>query len=63
VPHIIWGSPGGYLKQAAYVDAASTKNNRLLNALLSAAILDSGKTVENFGEGQGGELKVLLAER
>ena len=61
VPHIVWGSPRGHLKQAAYVDAGSSKNNRMLNALISAAISDTGKTVENFGEGVGGQLEAVLA--
>jgi hypothetical protein len=61
VPHIIWGSPRGYLKQAAYVDAGGVKNNRLLNTLLSAAISDTGETVEDFGEGVGGQIDALLA--
>jgi hypothetical protein len=61
VPHIVWGNPRGYLKQAAYVDAGGVKNNRLLNTLISAAISDTGKTVEDFGEGEGGQLEELLA--
>jgi hypothetical protein len=61
VPHIVWGNPRGYLKQAAYVDAGGVNNNRLLNTLISAAISDTGRTVENFGEGQPGQLQVLLA--
>ncbi len=61
VPHIIWGSPGGYLKQAQYVDAGGAKNNRLLNAALSAALRDKAAVVEDFGEGTGGQLEVVLA--
>jgi hypothetical protein len=61
VPHIVWGSPGGHLKQAAYVDAGGTRNNRMLNALITAAIHDTGKVVEDFGEGAGGQLEVVLA--
>lgn len=61
VPHIIWGSPGGHLKQGEYVDAGSSKNNRLLNAVLSAAIQDTGESVEDFGEGVGGQLEAVLA--
>jgi hypothetical protein len=61
VPHIIWGNGGGYLKQAAYVDAGNISNNRILNALISAAIQDTGETVENFGTGTAGRLEVVLA--
>jgi hypothetical protein len=61
VPHIVWGSPGGHLKQGAYVDAGGTRNNRLLNALITAAIHDTGKVVEDFGEGEGGQLEIVLA--
>ncbi len=61
LPHIIWGNGGGYLKQGAYVDAGSTNNNRLLNALISAAIQDTGETIENFGSGPPGQLEVVRA--
>ena len=60
VPHIIWGDGGGYLKQAAYVDAGNIPNNRLLNTLISAAIQDTGETMETFGSGTGGQLEVAL---
>jgi Protein of unknown function (DUF1552) len=61
VPHVVWGSPGGYLKQAQYVDAGGVRNDQMLNAVLSAAVRDTGKTVEDFGEGVGGQLGVVLA--
>jgi hypothetical protein len=61
VPHIIWGNAGGYLKQGQYVDAGGSLNNRLLNALITAAVRDKGLTVEDFGEGVGGQLEVVLA--
>ena len=61
VPHIVWGSPGGYLRQGAYVDAGGVRNNRLLNTVISAAIHHTGKTMEDFGEGEGGQLEALLA--
>ena len=61
VPHIIWGNGGGYLKQGTYVDAGNVINNRILNALISAAIQDTGETVENFGSGTAGRLEVVLA--
>ena len=61
VPHIIWGNAGGYLKQGEYVDAGDVGNNRLLNTLISAAIQDTGTTVEDFGQGPGGQLDVMRA--
>lgn len=36
VPHIIWGSPGGYLKKGQFVDAGNATNNRVLATLVSA---------------------------
>jgi len=60
VPHIIWGNGGGFLKQAAYVDAQGATNNRLLNTLISAALQDTHIVVENFGGGIGrGMLDIL----
>jgi hypothetical protein len=61
VPVILWGNAGGYLKQGQYVDAAGSGNNKLLNTLISAAIQDTGATVENFGEGAGGQLDAIRA--
>ena len=62
LPHIIWGNGGGYLKQGAYVDAGHTNsNNGILNALISAAIQDTGETVDNFGSGTPGQLAAVLA--
>jgi len=61
VPHIIWGNAGGYLKQGEYVDAGDVGNNRLLNTMISAAIQDTGVTVEDFGQGPGGQLDVMRA--
>jgi hypothetical protein len=61
VPHIIWGNGGGYLKQGAYVDAGNITNNRLLNTLISAAIQDTGETMNDFGSGTAGQLEVVLA--
>lgn len=59
VPVILWGNAGGYLKQAQLVDAGGSGNNKLLNTLISAAIQDTGATVEDFGEGSGGQLDVI----
>jgi hypothetical protein len=61
VPHIIYGSGGGYLRQGAYVDAGGVGNNQLLNTLISAAIQDTGSTVEDFGEGKPGQLTAVRA--
>ncbi len=59
IPHIIWGSGGGYLKQGQFLDAAHTTNNRLLNTLLSAALQDTHTTVEDFGDGPAGQLAIV----
>ena len=61
VPHIIWGNAAGYLKQGQHVDAGDVGNNRLLNTLISAAIQDTNTTVEDFGQGPGGQLEVIRA--
>lgn len=61
VPHIVWGNARGYLKQGEFIDAGSVTNNRLHNALISAAIQDTGTTVEDFGEGPSGRLEAVLA--
>ena len=61
VPHIIWGNAGGYLKQGEHVDAGDVGNNRLLNTLISAAIRDTGSTVEDLGQGPGGQLDIMRA--
>jgi len=61
LPHIIWGTGGGHLKQGAYVDAGNINNNRILNALITAAIQDTGETMETFGTGTPGQLEVVLA--
>ena len=61
VPHIIWGNAGGYLKQGEHVDAGGAGHNRLLNTMISAAIQDTGTTVEDFGQGPGGQLDAMRA--
>ena len=61
VPHIIWGNARGYLKQGQYVSAGDVGNDQLLNTLISAAIQDTGATVENFGQGAGGQIDVMRA--
>lgn len=61
IPHIVWGNARGYLKQGEFIDAGSVTNNRLHNTLISAAIQDTGTTVEDFGEGPGGQLEAIRA--
>ena len=62
VPHIIWGSGGGYLKQGQYVDAGNVTNNKLMNTLITAAIRDKSTATVNFGAGIGtGELAAIKA--
>lgn len=57
VPHIIWGSPGGFLKQGQYVDAGNATNDRLLATLMTAV----GVPTERFGAGTGGHIDALKA--
>jgi len=61
VPIIIWGNGAGHLKQGEYVDAGGKTNSPLLNALITAAIQDTGETMENFGGGPEGQLAAVLA--
>lgn len=61
VPHVIWGNPGGYLKQAQFVDAGGVPNNLLLNTLVNAAIQDTGEKQATFGDGPSGELDAIRA--
>jgi hypothetical protein len=61
IPHIVWGNARGYLRQGQFINAGGVTNNRLHNALISAAIQDTGTTVEDFGEGTGGQLETVLA--
>jgi hypothetical protein len=61
VPVIVWGNGGGRLKQGQYVDAGNSGNNKLLNTLISAAIQDTGASVEDFGDGTGGQLDTVRA--
>ncbi len=61
IPHIVWGSGGGSLKQGQYVDAGNVANNQLLNTLITAAIQDTGQVVDDFGSGTPGLLEAALA--
>lgn len=58
VPHIIWGNAGGYLKTGEYLDAGPVANNALLTTLVSAALQDTGQTVNDFG-GASGQLQAI----
>jgi hypothetical protein len=60
VPHIIWGSGGGFLKQGSFVDSKGATNNRLLNTLLTAALQDTRTVVEDFGQGIGAGMLDLV---
>ncbi len=61
IPHIVWGSAGGYLKQGQHIDVGGVTNGRLHNTLISAAIRDTGASEEEFGDGDSGQLEELLA--
>jgi hypothetical protein len=61
VPHILWGNAGGYLKTGQSIDVGGVTNDRLLNTLITAAIQDTGTTVEDFGDGEGGSLDAIIA--
>jgi hypothetical protein len=58
VPHIVWGNAGGYLKTGEFLDAGSVSNNRVLTTLVSAALQDTGESVDDFG-GASGQLDVM----
>lgn len=49
LPILIAGSPGGYLKQGAYVDAAGATNAQLFNTLLTSI----GLPTDDFAGGSG----------
>ena len=62
IPHILWGNAGGYLRQGEYFNVGSVTNNLLHNTLISAAIQDTGTTVEDFGDLEpGGLLEEIIA--
>jgi hypothetical protein len=61
VPHIIWGSGGGYLKQGQFVDAGNVTNNQLWNTLITAAVRDKSTATVNFGSGTATELAAIKA--
>jgi hypothetical protein len=61
VPHILWGSGGGYLKQGEYLSGGNVANSGLLTTLINAAVQDTGAPVTDFGDGTGTELSVIRA--
>jgi hypothetical protein len=64
LPIIIAGSPGGYLKQGAYVNGGNVGNNRLFNTLLNAVgCTNNGAPYDGFGGTglTGGQISSMLA--
>ncbi len=61
IPHIVWGSGGGYLKQAEHISLGQITNGPLLNTLITAAIQDTGAVVDDFGDSTGGLLEEIIA--
>lgn len=61
VPHILWGSGGGYLRRGGYLDVGSVPHDRLLNTLITAATQDTGSATDDFGEGAGGLFDPIIA--
>jgi hypothetical protein len=61
LPTMLWGSAGGYLKQGAYIDLGGTTTNKLFNTLITAAVRDTGVTVDDFGEGTPGPIDAIIA--
>lgn len=57
LPIIIAGSPAGFLKQGAYIDAGKVTNALLMNTLLTSV----GVPTEDFGSGGTGLIDGMLA--
>jgi len=57
LPIIIAGSPGGYLKQGAFIDAGEVSNATMFNTLMTSV----GVPTEDFGEGGTGLISGMLA--
>ena len=53
VPHIVWGSGGGFLKTGQFLDPGKVTSNKLWNTLITAAIRDKSTAAVNFGSGSG----------
>ena len=58
LPIIIWGNAGGYLKTSGQHLKVEASMNNMMNTLISAA---TGTTVEDFGEGTGGQISELIS--
>lgn len=52
VPMIIWGNAGGALKQGAYIDAAGSQNDAVLNTIITAATADAASPATLLGSGK-----------
>jgi hypothetical protein len=57
LPIIIAGSPSGFLKQGAYIDAGGVSNAMVMNTLLTAV----GVPTEDFGDGGTGLIDGMVA--
>src|SRR5690606_20728946 len=57
-PSIIWGNAGGHLKTGGQHLSVEAGMNNMMNTLISAA---TGTTVENFGEGNPGQISELIS--
>ena len=58
LPIIIWGNAGGHLKTGGQHLSVEAGMNNMMNTLISAA---TGTTVENFGEGNPGQISELIS--
>jgi len=52
VPMIIWGNGGGALRQGAYIDAAGSQNDAVLNTIITAATADAASPATLLGGGK-----------
>jgi hypothetical protein len=52
VPMIIWGNAGGALRQGAYIDAAGSQNDAVLNTIITAATADAATPATLLGSGK-----------
>jgi hypothetical protein len=52
VPMIIWGNAGGALRQGAYIDAAGSQNDAVLNTIITAATADAASPATLLGSGK-----------
>jgi hypothetical protein len=65
LPYVLAGSADGFLRTGAYVDAADTPHNKLLNTLATAVGLrkSNGSPVDDFGHSslEGGLIDAMIA--